>query len=42
MTSYRNRLDRRDIVMATITAIIGACTTVLAVIGIFLLSAQRL
>ena len=40
MRRYENRLERRDIVLATITASLGGCATIVAAIGIFVLSAS--
>lgn len=38
MSSYQNRFERRDLVLATITAIIGGAATVMAVIGVLVLT----
>ncbi len=40
MSSYQNRFERRDLVLAVITAIIGSAATVLAAIGVLLLTAH--
>jgi hypothetical protein len=38
MSSYQNRFERRDLVLATITAIIGGAATVMAAIGVIVLT----
>lgn len=38
MMRHENRFERRDIVLGTITAILGGCATIVAAIGIFVLS----
>jgi hypothetical protein len=38
MSSYQNRFERRDLILAVITAIIGGAATVMAAIGILLLT----
>jgi hypothetical protein len=40
--SYQNRFERRDLVLAIITAIIGGAATVLAAIGVILLTVGHL
>ncbi|CAN5441659.1 hypothetical protein BH10ACT6_BH10ACT6_10730 [soil metagenome] len=40
MSSYQNRFDRRDLVLAAITAIIGGAATVLAAIGVIVLTVR--
>ena len=40
MSSYQNRFERRDLVLATITAIIGGAATVMAAIGILVLTTK--
>lgn len=42
MSIYRNRLERRDLVLAVITAVIGAAATVLAIVGVVVLTGFHL
>lgn len=42
MSSYQNRFDRRDLILAIITAVIGGAATVMAALGVVILSAARL
>jgi hypothetical protein len=41
MRSYQNRFERRDLILATITAIIGGAATLMAAIGVFVLTAGQ-
>lgn len=41
MSSYQNRFERRDLVLAVITAIIGGAATVMAALGIIILTTAR-
>ena len=41
MSNYQNRYERRDLVLATITAIIGGAATIMAVIGVLVLTTGR-
>ncbi len=38
MVRDESRFERRDIVLATVTAILGGCATIVAAIGILVLS----
>jgi hypothetical protein len=40
MRSYQNRFERRDLILAVITGIIGGSATVMAAIGVILLAAH--
>jgi hypothetical protein len=42
MSGYNTRFERRDLVLAIITAVIGAAATVMAAIGVILLTTGRL
>ncbi|MEP6842123.1 MAG: hypothetical protein ABJA11_01295 [Pseudolysinimonas sp.] len=43
MTSgYNSRFERRDLVLATITALIGVCAVVAAAAGVLLLTGTHL
>lgn len=42
MSGYQNRLDRRDLILAIITAIIGVCATIIAAAGILVLTGAHL
>ena len=41
MSIYQNRFERRDLVLAVITAVIGGAATVMAGIGVVLLTTGR-
>ncbi len=41
MAGYNSRFERRDLVLATITAIIGAAAVVMAGAGVVLLTGAR-
>ncbi len=41
MTGYQNRFERRDLILATITAVIGGAATVLAAVGILVLASAH-
>ncbi len=38
MSSYQTRFERRDLVLALITAVIGGAATVMAALGVVLLT----
>ena len=38
MSSYQNRFERRDLVLAIITAVIGGAATIMAALGVVLLT----
>ena len=38
MSSYQNRLERRDLVLAVVTGIIGIAATVMAALGVVILT----
>lgn len=41
MSSYQNRFERRDLVLAIITGVIGVAATVMAALGVVLLTTAR-
>jgi len=41
MSSYQNRFERRDLVLAVITAVIGSAATIMAALGVVILTTAR-